>query len=402
MVGSDGRITPFASEFRARTERSVLLGLMVLRCVNLAQGAITVPFGWRSYRRPRLAATCLLCAVVESPWVGRRTWPQGALGELPPTVETAFGVAGLIALPAATDQIDRTSSMNWTNPFAVVSTCFFAVGLRRRSGMVATTMAAVAYGATVGQAARTNRGLVATAIGNTAVYGGTFGTASVLVRLLRQAADDVERARAQAVERRQRLATERERNRQHRLLHDSVLQTLEAVSGDWKLDQDAVRQRTAQETARLRRILRGEASEEGSLVATLEQLVEEFAISGLHVELIVTEVDADPRQEVAAALLDGAREAPTSVLKHARVSRVVAQARSVSGGAEVTVRDHGCGFDPATRRHGFGIDQSIMARVAEVGGRADVWSLPGRGTKVTLWGPISEADAAAGGVRSGT
>jgi signal transduction histidine kinase len=56
---------------------------------------------------------------------------------------------------------------------------------------------------------------------------------------------------------------------------------------------------------------------------------------------------------------------------------------------EVTVRDHGRGFDPEAERGGFdfGIEQSITGRMREVGGRAELWSAPGRGTRVMLWGP---------------
>ena len=57
------------------------------------------------------------------------------------------------------------------------------------------------------------------------------------------------------------------------------------------------------------------------------------------------------------------------------------------GGIAVIARDHGSGFSDADRPAGFGISESIAARLAEVGGRSQVHSQPGRGTRVTLWVP---------------
>jgi signal transduction histidine kinase len=57
------------------------------------------------------------------------------------------------------------------------------------------------------------------------------------------------------------------------------------------------------------------------------------------------------------------------------------------GGIAVVARDQGEGFDVRERPPGFGITQSILARLAEVGGHGTVDSQPGRGTRVTMWVP---------------
>jgi signal transduction histidine kinase len=51
------------------------------------------------------------------------------------------------------------------------------------------------------------------------------------------------------------------------------------------------------------------------------------------------------------------------------------------------VKDDGTGFDPATAREGMGLSRSVRGRVADVGGRVEVDSAPGRGTEVRLWVP---------------
>lgn len=57
------------------------------------------------------------------------------------------------------------------------------------------------------------------------------------------------------------------------------------------------------------------------------------------------------------------------------------EGRVLADRVEVTVTDDGCGFDPDAER-GFGISQSITARLQEVGGGALIRSRPGRGTTV--------------------
>jgi hypothetical protein len=62
----------------------------------------------------------------------------------------------------------------------------------------------------------------------------------------------------------------------------------------------------------------------------------------------------------------------------------------------VEVTDHGSGFDPAARRlvptdeGGFGLF-SIRERLDLMGGRVDVASSPGKGTRVTLTVPLKRA-----------
>jgi signal transduction histidine kinase len=81
------------------------------------------------------------------------------------------------------------------------------------------------------------------------------------------------------------------------------------------------------------------------------------------------------------------QEALANVAKHAGVQQAVVRVASTDNGVEVTVRDHGRGFDLERPAGGFGIAQSIIGRMRDVGGRATVWSAPGRGARVTLWGP---------------
>jgi signal transduction histidine kinase len=105
------------------------------------------------------------------------------------------------------------------------------------------------------------------------------------------------------------------------------------------------------------------------------------------VRLVTAELEADPPVPVAQALIGATQEALANVAKHAGVQQAVVRVASTDAGVEVTVRDHGRGFDPDRPAGGFGIAESIVGRMRDVGGRAAIWSAPDRGTRVTLWGP---------------
>jgi signal transduction histidine kinase len=123
------------------------------------------------------------------------------------------------------------------------------------------------------------------------------------------------------------------------------------------------------------------------LADTLAEVAGEFGRLGLRTEVLAAGdlPELSPRR--AAAVRDAARAALGNVVKHAGVGRAVLRADSVDGGLRLVVRDHGVGFDPSRTLPGFGLGQSVVARLGEVGGRAGVTSSPGAGTRVLLWVP---------------
>jgi signal transduction histidine kinase len=214
-----------------------------------------------------------------------------------------------------------------------------------------------------------------------------FGLALVLVALARQG------ARA-AVGEGLRAGRQGERARLLRETHDSVLQTLEAIAlrsgADDGMAAERLREIRAaalQQATELRAVLREDTARQGGLAGGLHALTEEFLRRGLHIELVTSGLDRDPPPPVAAALIGATREALTNVAKHAGTGRAVVRAVSRPDGVEVIIRDHGRGFDPGAEHRGFGVDQSITNRMREVGGRGQLWSVSGRGTRVMLWGP---------------
>lgn len=188
-----------------------------------------------------------------------------------------------------------------------------------------------------------------------------------------------------------------ERARQHRMLHDTVLQTLETLSlpggGSTEQQLAEVRRTARAQAVDLRNLLEKasrESAEEAArpLGEKLTALAAEMAREGLRAQVVIAELDEDTLSEVRQlAIRDAAREAMRNTLKHGGTDQVVVRVDERDGGIAVTIRDHGTGFDEAQRPAGFGISESITARLAEAGGRARVESRPGNGTRVTLWMP---------------
>jgi signal transduction histidine kinase len=182
-----------------------------------------------------------------------------------------------------------------------------------------------------------------------------------------------------------RTGQQAERARILRGVHDTVLQTLETISlqsvgpGPDAPDRLAEVGRIASaEAIRLRRHLDRINRVPAELVDSLAEVVAEAAAFNL-----MDENPLSPRHR--QALIEATREAISNVFKHSGVTRAVLAVTELGGGIQVTVRDHGVGFD--VEKPGFGIRQSITGRLIDAGGRAVITSKVGSGTRVALWVP---------------
>ena len=198
-------------------------------------------------------------------------------------------------------------------------------------------------------------------------------------------------------------ASERERRRWARELHDDTLQAMGAMrvvlssaartGSDDELRavvENAVEQLGEGITA-LRGLiseLRPAALDELGLAAAIEGLVEQQANAG---ELeIDAEVALEPGEDGEAERLDDelestlyrvVQEALTNIVKHARAERVRLVLREVDGWIEVRVRDDGHGFDAVQPTDGFGL-LGMRERVELADGELNVRSRPLEGTEL--------------------
>jgi signal transduction histidine kinase len=207
-----------------------------------------------------------------------------------------------------------------------------------------------------------------------AVFGGVAGWVG---RLLRRAEQEVAIARA--------------REEVARTMHDTVLQTL-AVTVRRTRDTDPDLARLARDADRdLRAFLDGPVrADAGGRRELLDVLREAASTAARPYDLDVTVSAVGDRAAMpaaaAGAVAGAVGEAVTNVGKHAGARRVTVFADTDGDEVLVTVRDDGDGFDPAAvPADARGLRSSIVGRMVDAGGRAEVVSAPGRGTEVRLW-----------------
>jgi signal transduction histidine kinase len=130
-----------------------------------------------------------------------------------------------------------------------------------------------------------------------------------------------------------------------------------------------------------------------SLERGLQELVAPFDGDALRVDVAITGSDAGFARSTLLALYRAAQEGLTNVRRHACASHVILRLHFTADEVLLTIRDDGAGFDtallaalPAARTERYGL-QGIRERLELVGGVAQITSVPGAGTTLTLRAP---------------
>ena len=195
-------------------------------------------------------------------------------------------------------------------------------------------------------------------------------------------------------------ASEQERRRWARELHDETLQGLGGLQmllstalrgADPERLRGAVREAVQQiglEIANLRSLiveLRPPALDEIGLVPAIETLAQRVATNeGITVETNIALSLEDTERlppDVENAVYRIVQEALTNVGKHAGAERLEIELLKQDGGMVVSVRDDGRGFDPGDPVAGFGLI-GMRERVALIGGSVEIKSDDATGTVV--------------------
>ncbi|UCC51141.1 MAG: sensor histidine kinase [Anaerolineaceae bacterium] len=99
--------------------------------------------------------------------------------------------------------------------------------------------------------------------------------------------------------------------------------------------------------------------------------------------------------EVETAIFRIVQEALNNTVRHAKATQVRASLACTNGVFTGEIVDNGQGFDPDTirvdGRNGRGLGLlGMQERVSQCGGKLEVISKPGQGTRITIWIPLSE------------
>ena len=194
------------------------------------------------------------------------------------------------------------------------------------------------------------------------------------------------------------LASEAERRRIARDLHDGVVQDLAgsafALSALAREQSGPTRTTLLDAAGSLRSSLRSLRSllveihppdlTAATLPGALDDLCAPAAVAGVEVDVRVGELGAVAEQD-AALVWRVAQEAVRNTLRHARATTMTVDLRREDRGLVLTVSDDGVGFDPgavdATAHYGL---RGLESLVRDRGGRLTIRSGPGAGTTTRL------------------
>jgi len=230
--------------------------------------------------------------------------------------------------------------------------------------------------------------------------------------VLDEVGDQTRRLREMAA--RAQSATEEERRRLARELHDGVAQSLAALNIRVKLarntvdsqvrasDLDEVSRGIADAILELRRMARGlrpPALEMLGLGAAIESHARSVTeAAGLDALINTENVTGLLAPDAELAVYRILQEGLSNVIRHSGASHVSIDLSLVGEQVQMLIEDDGSGFDPASRFEGdrglglFGMNE----RAAFIGGDIEIASRVGRGTRVVLTVPTVEYSAHGG------
>ena len=218
-------------------------------------------------------------------------------------------------------------------------------------------------------------------------------------------------AQTQLLEQQRVVAALQERERLARELHDDLAQMLAFVSVQAQACHELlVSQNTTQADTHVLRLatiareahanlrtlianLRTPTPTESDLIQSLQEYLSEFGKdNSIQTEFCLPTPPAQVAfaPNVQSQLFRIIQEALTNTRKHARACRASVALATLSEQARVVIEDDGIGFDPRStmneEKH-LGL-RIIRERAAEAGGRIELHSAPGRGTRVVVEVPI--------------
>ncbi|MBI1351385.1 MAG: hypothetical protein GC156_09730 [Actinomycetales bacterium] len=358
--------------------------LLVIQPIWLLVTAVTVGPGW-----PSPGAIALLAATVG--WLillGSRRLGIGATAAR--SIDVGIVLMASLALAVLAD---RPADQAVAASLLVVGMVVTGLALPMLPAGVLSVLAAIVVGAALWRVAPR---LASEAI----VYGVAGGLGSLVARasLYRQAG----RVEASTLDTEEVLLRQRTLEGVHssvvqheRLLHETVLNTLTAISRGGMPASSAVRQTLVDRCREAQEVLvslgAGASAPEGqttaaSLSAELDADLVRLRAEGIDVRVALDSLDVVP-PTVRDAIGGAIREAVNNAVRHGQPNHIEINVGVQSeSGMDVwaEVRDDGRGFDPRAQIRRYGTAAVIEEGMRQVGGSSSVRSAPGQGTTVLL------------------
>jgi signal transduction histidine kinase len=202
-------------------------------------------------------------------------------------------------------------------------------------------------------------------------------------------------------------AQEKERSRLASEIHDDFSQRLALMALELETAEEAIGTSPVEAAQQVHNVLNS-ASEIGAdlhtlshrlhsstlerlgLVTGVTALCKEFAAQqGIEVDLLTYGVPRSVDPDVALCLFRIVQEALRNLKKHSGAGKAQVRLRRVGGNLLVTVSDEGIGFDlhDLNGKEGLGI-RSMEERAYFLGGRFEIHSNPGKGTRIEASAPL--------------
>ncbi len=128
------------------------------------------------------------------------------------------------------------------------------------------------------------------------------------------------------------------------------------------------------------------------LVTGVTALCNEFAVQqGIEIDLLIDDVPRSVHPDVALCLFRIVQEGLRNMKKHSGATKAQVRLGRTGAKLSVSVSDEGIGFEAHDlgKKEGLGI-RSMEERAALVGGRFEIHSRPGKGTRIEASVPIME------------
>ncbi len=387
-------VVPAAGPATLSLERQALLVIVILRLSSAAVAAMVALLGLASAAKPAWVLLSVTGVLVWAGTSGVRLLRGGPTFRLGVTDVAICAALCLLHGQLVPDPVLTASAgSGWIDLMASVTVLNAQFLLRQPHGLLATAVITATY--TVGAPGLREAPIVLALQG--VLSAGMF----LLLRRAARSADSALAAKAvaQANELARAAARADERDHQRRL-HDTVLATLTMVSTGAIADRsEALRRRAVADLG----VIHGLAADADGTPAAPALLV---PLDVVPLDVALRAAASTPRpglpaltvefglvpvllpQPVVTALADAVAEALTNVVRHAGTTVAQVRAEVVGAGVVVDVLDRGRGFDlAAVPAHRRGLRESIVGRMAAVGGGARIETRPGDGVRVMLRWP---------------